>query len=92
MIFLEFLIIAAALAAVILLLRNQITAQVREYHFYKANGWDFSIDSGLDSLMLDRQITTFDLNLSNRQRFYVFRPFYILIIMVLLGFMTWSLL
>lgn len=91
MIVLEFLIITSAMTAVILLLRNQITAQVKEYRFYKANSWDFSIDSGLDSLMLDKQIATFDLNLSNWQRFYLFRPAYIVNIMLLLCFMIWSL-
>jgi len=91
MIILELLIITATMTAVILLLRNQITAQLREYRFYKANGWDFSIDSGLDSLMLDKQVATFDLKLTNGQRFYLFRPAYILGFILLLGFMIASL-
>ncbi|MGI2033721.1 hypothetical protein ACRQ1B_15110 [Rhizobium panacihumi] len=91
MIILEFLIITATTTAVILLLRNQIIAQVKEYRFYKANGWDFSVDSGFDKLKLDRQISTFGLNLTPWQRFYLFRPAYIINITVLLGFMIWGL-
>ncbi len=91
MIILKFLIVTAALTALLLLLRNQMVAQVKEYRFYKANGWDFSVDSGLDTLKLDRQISTFGLNLTPWQRFYLFRPIYILNMTVLLGFMVWSL-
>ena len=90
MVVLEILIKAAALGALSLLILHQIATQVREYYFYKQNGWDFSIDSNLDRLKIDGKITVYNLNLTNWERFYLFRPFYIFIMIVLLGFMIWA--
>lgn len=90
MIVFEILIKAAALGALSLLILHQIATQVREYYFYKQNGWDFSIDSNLDRLKIDEKITVYNLNLTNWERFYLFRPFYIFIMIVLLGFMIWA--
>lgn len=90
MIVFEILIKAAALVALSLLILHQIATQVREYYFYKQNGWDFSIDSNLDRLKIDERITVYNLNLTNWERFYLFRPFYIFIMIVLLGFMIWA--
>ncbi len=90
MIALEILIKAAALGSLSLLILHQIATQVREYYFYKQNGWDFSIDSNLDRLKIDEKITVYNLNLTNWERFYLFRPFYIFIMIVLLGFMIWA--
>lgn len=91
MIILEFVIIAAALMAVSLLLGNQIVAQVNEFKFYKRNGWDFSADSGHDKLRLDKKIQIYELSLTNSQRFYAFRPVFILCTACFLGGMIWSL-
>lgn len=90
MIVFEILIKAAALGALSLLILHQIATQVREYYFYKQNGWDFSIDSNLDRLKIDEKITVYNLNLTNWERFFLFRPFYIFIMIVLLGFMIWA--
>ena len=90
MIVFEILIKAAAIGALSLLILHQIATQVREYYFYKQNGWDFSIDSNLDRLKIDERITVYNLNLTNWERFYLFRPFYIFIMIVLLGFMIWA--
>lgn len=91
MLIVEFLIISAALVAVAALIRNQVMAQWNEYRFYKSNGWDFSVDSGSDRLKLDRQVFSYAPNLTNWQRFYLFRPIYTLNIIALFGFMVWSL-
>ncbi|KQQ58989.1 hypothetical protein ASF69_14935 [Rhizobium sp. Leaf311] len=90
MVVFEILIKAAALGALSLLILHQIATQVREYYFYKQNGWDFSIDSNLDRLKIDEKITVYNLNLTNWERFFLFRPFYIFIMIVLLGFMIWA--
>ena len=90
MIVFEILIKAAALGALSLLILHQIATQIREYYFYKQNGWDFSIDSNLDRLKIDERITVYNLNLTNWERFFLFRPFYIFIMIVLLGFMIWA--
>ncbi|SCX25142.1 hypothetical protein DSM25558_3708 [Agrobacterium sp. DSM 25558] len=90
MIVFEILIKVAALGAVSLLILHQIATQVREYYFYKKNGWDFSIDSNLDSLKLDERITVYNLNLTNWERFWLFRPFYIFIMIAFFGFMLWA--
>lgn len=50
---LEILIFSSAFVAIILLAAHQLVAQVREYGFYKRNGGDFSVDSGVDNLKLD---------------------------------------
>ncbi|WP_234901864.1 hypothetical protein [Agrobacterium rubi] len=91
MLLFEILIISAAIAAVSLLIVHQVATQLREYYFYKGNGWDFSVDSNLDRLKLDERIAIYNLNLTNWQRFYLFRPLYVLNMIVLLGFMLWSL-
>ena len=71
---LEIVIFSAALIAVGLLAVQQIIAQVREYNFYKKNGGDFSVDSNMDHVKLDRSMHYNDLRLTNWQRFYLFRP------------------
>lgn len=71
---LEIVIFSAALIAVGLLAVQQIIAQVREYNFYKKNGGDFSVDSEMDRVKLDRSMHYNDLRLTNWQRFYLFRP------------------
>lgn len=91
MLLFEILIISAAIAAVSLLIVHQVATQLREYYFYRENGWDFSVDSNLDRLKLDERIANYNLNLTNWQRFYLFRPLYVLNMIVLLGFMIWSL-
>ncbi|NTF31326.1 hypothetical protein G6L88_04435 [Rhizobium skierniewicense] len=90
MIVFEILIKVAAHAALSLLILHQMATQVREYYFYKKNGWDFSIDSNLDRLKLDEKITAFNLNLTNWERFGLFRPFYIVIMIAFFGFMLWA--
>lgn len=65
---------SSALIAVGLLAVQQIIAQVREYNFYKKNGGDFSVDSEMDHVKLDRSMHYNDLRLTNWQRFYLFRP------------------
>lgn len=90
MIVFEILIQLAAIAAVSLLIVHQFATQVNEYYFYKKNDWDFSIDSNLDRLKLDERISVINLNLTNWQRFFLFRPLYILNLTVLLGFMVWA--
>lgn len=91
MIVLELVVICAALISVSVLLFNQVVAQWKEYSFYKANGWGFSVESGHDKLRLDRKIQIYDLNLNNWQRFYIFRPAFLSCITLLLAFMIWSL-
>ncbi len=73
MLILKIVIFSAALIAVGLLAVQQIIAQVREYNFYK-NGGDFSVDSNMDHVRLDRSMHYNDLRLTNWQRFYLFRP------------------
>ncbi|MBB3947113.1 hypothetical protein GGQ73_003079 [Rhizobium skierniewicense] len=90
MIVFEILIKVAAHAALSLLILHQMATQVREYYFYKKNGWDFSIDSNLDRLKLDEKITAYNLNLTNWERFWLFRPFYIVIMIAFFGFMLWA--
>lgn len=91
MLLLEILLFLAALVAVILLAAHQIVAQIREYRFYKSNGGDFSVDSGMDSLKLDERIHINPLGLTNWQRFYLFRPFYIMLLIVFASMMILSL-
>jgi hypothetical protein len=91
MVILQILLVIAAFAAVTLLLLHQMATQVREYCFYRARGWDFSVDSGLDRLKLDQRILIFDLGLSSRQRLYLFRPFYIAGLILFIGLMISSL-
>lgn len=86
MLILEIAVFLAALAAVALLTLQQVVTQVKEYLFYKGNGWDFSADSGLDRI--DEKITSYRLGLSNWQRFYLFRPFYILMLVWFMGMMV----
>ncbi|MFK3781402.1 hypothetical protein [Agrobacterium sp. NPDC089420] len=85
------MLFSAAFVAVILLATHQIVAQVREYRFYKSNGGDFSVDSGMDNLKLDERIHINALGLTNWQRFYLFRPFYIVLLMTFAGMMLFSL-
>lgn len=82
---LKALLFAAALAAVALLALHQFVAQVKDYLFYKRNGWDFSVDSGADKI--DQRIMPYDLGLTNWQRFYLFRPLYILMLIWFMGMM-----
>ncbi|CUX57317.1 hypothetical protein FY140_10220 [Agrobacterium tumefaciens] len=74
MLIFEIVVFSAALIAVSLLAVQQIVAQVREYNFYKKNGGDFSVDSEIDHVRLDRSMHYNDLRLTNWQRFYLFRP------------------
>ncbi len=92
MIVLELIIRCAALVSVSLLIANQVLVQWREYLFYKANGWDFSVESGHDKLKVDKKIQVYDLSLNNWQRFYIFRPAFLICVIFFLAFMIWSLL
>ncbi|MDX3809825.1 hypothetical protein ACXIUS_09485 [Bosea thiooxidans] len=85
MLILKTLLFIAALAAVALLALHQFAAQAKDYLFYKRNGWDFSIDSGADKI--DQRIMPYDLGLTNGQRFYLFRPLYILMLIWFMGMM-----
>ncbi|EGP54248.1 hypothetical protein Agau_P200579 (plasmid) [Agrobacterium tumefaciens F2] len=87
----EVLLFSAAFVAVILLAAHQIVAQVREYRFYKSNGGDFTVDSGMDNLKLDERVYLNALGLTNWQRFYLFRPFYIVLLIAFAGMMLFSL-
>jgi len=78
MLVLEVLAFAAALFAVALLTLYQVLTQIKEYRFYERNGWDFSRDSGLDKI--DQRIAPYPLPITHWQRFYLFRPFYILML------------
>jgi hypothetical protein len=89
---LEIIVISATLAAIALLFCNQVMVQVLEYRFYRDNGGDFTVDSGIDRLKVDQKIHVRDLNLTNWQRLYIFRPIFILSVGWMLGFMIWSLL
>jgi hypothetical protein len=91
MLLLEILLFSAAFVAVGLLAAHQIIAQVREYRFYKSNGGDFSIDSGMDNVKLDERVYINALGLTNWQRFYLFRPFYIVLLIAFAGMMIFSL-
>lgn len=91
MLLLEFLIFSAAFVAVILLAVHQIVVQIKEYRFYKGNGGDFSVDSGADNLKLDERVHINALGLTNWQRFYLFRPFYIVLLIVFASMMIFSL-
>lgn len=83
MLILEILVFLAAMALVALLTLHQVVTQAKEYRFYEKRGWDFSIDSGLDKI--DERITPYRLGLSNWQRFYLFRPAYILMLICFMG-------
>ncbi|WP_235907986.1 hypothetical protein [Brucella lupini] len=85
------MLFSAAFVAVILLAAHQIVAQVREYRFYKSNGGDFTVDSGMDNLKLDERVYLNALGLTNWQRFYLFRPFYIVLLIAFAGMMLFSL-
>ncbi|WLP57797.1 MULTISPECIES: hypothetical protein [Rhizobium/Agrobacterium group] len=87
----EIFIFSAAFLAVILLAAHQIVAQIKEYRFYKSNGGDFSVDSGMDNLKLDEGVYINALGLTNWQRFYLFRPFYIVLLIAFAGMMIFSL-
>ena len=91
MLVLEILLFSAAFGAVGLLAVHQIIAQVREYRFYKNNGGDFSVDSGMDNVRLDERVYINALGLTNWQHFYLFRPFYILLFIAFNGMMIFSL-
>nr|WP_172690696.1 hypothetical protein [Agrobacterium tumefaciens]ASK41696.1 hypothetical protein [Agrobacterium tumefaciens] len=91
MLLLEFLFFSAAFVAVVLLAVHQIVAQIKEYRFYKSNGGDFSVDSGMDNLQLDERVYINALGLTNWQRFYLFRPFYIVLLIAFAGMMIFSL-
>ena len=80
-----------ALAALCALAWNQIVAQIREHRFYRRNGGDFSIDSGMDKVRLDDCIHYSPLRLTNWQRFYIFRPVCILVMFFLAAGMIFSL-
>lgn len=92
MLVLEIVIFAAALIAVSLLTVQQIVAQVREHNFYKKNGGDFSVDSNMDHVRLDRSMHYNDLRLTNWQRFYLFRPACIAMLVFVWAMMVASLL
>ena len=89
---LEIVIFSAALIAVGLLAVQQIIAQVWEYNFYKKNGGDFSVDSNMDHVRLDRSMHYNDLRLTNWQRFYLFRPACIAMLVFVWAMMIVSLL
>jgi hypothetical protein len=90
MIFLEFAAVFATVAAVTGLLINQAMVQFLEYQFYRSNAWNFSLDSRLDRLKIDTRIQIYDLNLTNWQRFYIFRPVMIATVSFLLIAMIWA--
>ncbi|MBA8801675.1 hypothetical protein FHW77_005432 [Agrobacterium sp. RC10-4-1] len=92
MLALEIVIFAAALIAVSLLTVQQIVAQIRERNFYKKNGGDFSVDSNMDHVKLDRSMHYNDLRLTNWQRFYLFRPVCIAMLVFVWAMMLVSLL
>lgn len=92
MLALEIVIFAAALIAVSLLTVQQIVAQIRERNFYKKNGGDFSVDSNMDHVKLDRSMHYNDLRLTNWQRFYLFRPACIAMLVFVWAMMLVSLL
>lgn len=91
MLILEIAVFSAAFLAVSLLAVHQIVVQIRECRFYRKNGGDFSVDSGMDDVKLDKRIYINDLGLTNWQRFYVFRPLYIVLLIVFAGMMIFSL-
>jgi len=88
---LKLFIIMVTLGAIILLILHQIVTQVKEYAFYKNNGWDFSIDSGLDKIE-ERIGPSYAYGLTNWQRLYLFRPFYIALLIFVTSLMIVSLL
>ena len=92
MIVLELVVLCAALVSLSLLIANQVVVQWKEYSFYKANGWDFSVDSGHDKLKVDKKLQGYDLGLNNWQRFYIFRPVFLICVTLFLAVMIWSLL
>ncbi|WP_234902475.1 hypothetical protein [Agrobacterium larrymoorei] len=83
----EVLLALVTTAAMSLLIAHLLATQVREYYFYKANNWDFRIDSHLDRLQIDRRMFMSDPNLTNWQRFYLFRPICIINFSAFLGLM-----
>jgi hypothetical protein len=91
MLILEIAVFSAAFLAVSLLAVHQIVVQVRECRFYKKNGGDFSVDSGMDDVKLDKRIFIYDPGLTSWQRFYIFRPLYIMLLIVFAGTMIFSL-
>ncbi|MBN6148849.1 hypothetical protein JR065_00720 [Xanthomonas sp. AmX2] len=91
MLILEIAVFSAAFLAVSLLAVHQIVVQVKEYRFYKKNRGDFSVDSGMDDVKLDKRIHINDLGLTNWQRFHIFRPLYIVLLIVFAGAMIFSL-
>jgi hypothetical protein len=91
MLLLEILIFSAAFVAVVLLAVHQIVSQIKEYRFYKSNGGDFSVDSAADNLKLDERVYINALGLTNWQRFYLFRSFYIVLLIAFAGMMIFSL-
>jgi hypothetical protein len=91
MLILQILIECAALLAVMLLVMSQIRIQVREYRFYKSRDWDFSAESGLDRLRLDKGMWGYELPLTNWQRFHLFRPLCIVHLLLFLGLMIFAL-
>lgn len=91
MLLLEIVLFSAAFLAVVLLAVHQIIVQVRECRFYKNNGGDFSVDSGMDNVKLDDRVYINSLGLTNWQRFYLFRPFYIALLIAFAAMMIFFL-
>lgn len=88
MLILQVLIQISALVAVTMLIRSQVIIQMREYRFYKARDWDFSVESGLDRLRLDKGMLGYQLPFTPWQRFYLFRPLCIAHLTIFLGLLA----
>lgn len=89
MLILEIAVVTIVLGLLALFTLHQILTMVREYRFYRANGWNFSVDSGLDRV--DERIAPYRLPLTNWQRLFLFRPAYILMLLVFSTMMVASL-
>ncbi|MDQ0456034.1 hypothetical protein [Rhizobium paknamense] len=87
----ELIVIVPVLAVVAFAIVHQLSVQVNEYRFYQSVDWDFSIDSKIDRLNIDERMFGYSLNLTNWQRFYLFRPFFIFILLFVLVMMIVSL-
>lgn len=92
MIVISIFIQVAVIAAVLFLIFTQIYIQFREYRFYKGRGWDFSVESKLDYMKIDKAMKGFEFRLTSWQRFYLFRPYCILFLSLFFGFMMYSVL
>lgn len=85
MLVVEIAIKAIVLILLVLLIRWQIRVQIEEWRFYEARNRDFSVDSGME------RITYLDLGLTNRQRLMLFRPAYLVMLIVFTATLVWTL-